>query len=406
MIFLYWLISIVNFIYLVTKKRNIDLFTVTFLAFIYYNFPAFFGNITFEGYIINMDIDNKVYYFLIFVQILFFIVIFIHDKKINIEELEQRKKRDFPKYFIYSIFLVTIMFYLVEFYISGINTFLSVRKTEVDSSIFYGFGLWGALISFFLGVRYRYNFITVGSFVFILFSLFVGSRAYIATAILGWLVLKNNKKIRIINSWKNILFVVTSFLFLVFYKTIFKAVKTLDLTLIIEDIKKLKINELSFFGEANAVMSNLNIILVNEYTSKFYSVFDYLIYQLPFSGIFLSKDYTRFSEFISNYVHPNIHFGMASNFWGEIYSVFGNVGMYLSAIIWVLFICFTNALLHVKRSVILIFPAVIYSVFYIHRVDVSFVTGAFQANLFISLLSYLFYFIYIKQFVKIKVEEF
>ncbi|WP_233879578.1 O-antigen polymerase [Virgibacillus halodenitrificans] len=405
MILLYWTISVINLAYLIFKKRNIDLFTIGFLSLIYYTLPAFFGTISLGKHIVNMQIHNKVYYFLIFLQLLFLIVIVFNDKRINNKELKEKGNKQVSKYYIFCIFFLTILFYCIEFLISGFDTFFSLDKAEIRMTTFYGLGIWGALMSFFLGIKYKYNYIIIGSLIFILFSLFVGSRAYIATAILGCILLLSKNKIRLVNSWRNILVLIISFLFLVFYKTIYTAVKTLDSDILTNSIKNINFSELPFFSESNAILSNLNVILLYEIKNE-YSVLEYSLHQIPFSSLFLTDKYVTFSRFVSANVHPDIHFGMGGNLWGEIYSVFGFVGMYIAAILWVLLIYITNISLYKFRGTILILPAIIYVVFYVHRIDLSFVIGSFQSNIFIIFLAFLFYSIYIKQFIRYKVMDY
>ena len=96
----------------------------------------------------------------------------------------------------------------------------------------------------------------------------------------------------------------------------------------------------------------------------------------------MNYEYLKFSTILHENYHT-VHWGLASSFLGEALSLFGFFGLFFVILLWIYGIYIFNYKIKKSNSFMLLmfFPVFIYITFYIHRIDITFVFGAFKTVL-------------------------
>lgn len=411
MIYIFWLSSIILITYIITRKRYVDLFTVATVCFFYYSFPAFIGKIDAANGVYVSEVHNGTYIVLITLIFSLLIGAILYDYKFQ-TTISYVKT---PKYVIRLLCYFTIAVFLLNLLVIDISVFLDPDKTLIseEDTRFYNLSLWAGLICLVIGVNKKQIFpATIGSLI-VLFSLYVGSRAYIMIAVLTLVVLLfRGKKLQIVKKPKFVLIGIFTIFILSVYKEVYKAIKDNDWNYLKETLFDSSFyQELDVFVEANAILSNLNVAIELGFNIELYKIFMNFINIFPFVfryfNIFSGEQVTTydFADIISNEFHPEISYGMGRNFWAEIYTYGGPITLFLFIVGWILLIILGNRMI-LNQSLLGIFilPAFLYSSFYIHRLDLSMITSSFKSNLIIFIIIYSCYLIFIKPYIKKEIK--
>ncbi|MFS1428077.1 O-antigen polymerase [Vibrio splendidus] len=396
--FSFLIIYFLSFSYAVFRYRRFDIFSILLLSLCFYYSSAVFNTVSVFGVVENVQVDNRTYIvlFLIFSLSLFFTYIndkfvkFIGVRKFNADYLLITKFLVFSSILCFSIGVIQV---------GGLSVFFEGSKSNLanKSTAFYGLSIWLFSCSFAISVYFKYFRLALFTLIFILFSLIIGSRSTaVISFLLAFLLLYDFKLTRLSNLYKEAVIVIVFVSLMVVYKFIYKDIRSgefSDIFLVIYNI-----DIYSFFGvlmsESSSVVYNLNTVFTQEISLPNYVLYHRLLSLLPAAGDYyqnmLGLDIPRFSYFLINEIY-DLHFGLASSIFGEVIAISGWFGLVLFLLVWLLIILYFNVKLYHGMNIyqLAFLPAIIYSSFYIHRIDVTFYIGYFKYAIFICLTIYL-----------------
>ena len=371
-------------------RRRIDFLSIAALSFILYSSNCLIGKVWVEqsGYnAYEADIHIHVYY-LICTQ-LFVIYMFLLFRRNNVKflrgnnsftRIKQDEKVENKLYWTIILGVSVICIVYTFFCVIGIQSFFSYTpKADVlnKTSLMFGISVWGGLLCFFYNYIKSNKFGIIVSVILILFTVLYGSRAYLASAMIGFLVitslgwkkrgkennenvLKSNSKIIIIGS--------IMFMFLIIYKLVNKEVRAGDTEAISKVLTDASTWRTMFdIAELRIVCADYNWIIEKHFRLPVWDVVARLVSICPFANKVISVEYPiRFSGILQQGMRTT--YGLANNFWGECYAMAGNGFVIVMTLLWMGLISKLNDRIKVSKSPFLLTVAS-YLSFYIHRLD-------------------------------------
>lgn len=408
MIIIYWLLTIISILYILFKNRRFDLFTIAVVFYIYYTLPALTGVVEVGDGMYYSEVHFNTYVIISIIMITLITTMFLYDRKQY--KIQQKEYLPGIKYIHYSLTFLAFFLLFANIGLIGIEPFFNPDKSVLSQHFrsFYDIAIWIALTAIILGLQNKSFKIVILNFFIVTFTLIVGSRAYFTLAIISiGLLLFREKRLKLIK-YKRILFFTGALaLFLTFYKEIYKTVKTFDVSQIITSLTNFEtFKNASFFIESNSIFASLNIAVEQKFRQEPGVISDILVNSVPLLKDilnFFSYEQTftspRFAPIVSREFFPNIHWGMGSNIWAEMYSIGGILTILMFLGLWMLIMWYGNKLL-VSQSFIspFLLPGIVYSTFYVHRLDLTLAIGAFKIGIGLFIMFLIIYKIAIKPY--------
>lgn len=389
-------------VFLVRKK--IDLFTIFFsCAFIYF-VPAFLGSLKHPGVQGSVPISNETYGVLILIVGVMFYFLVINDfflrsgKNVIAPRINNASVGKFETiWFCFFYMLVLTIFFIT----ADIYTLVSSGKDKVSSSSgpVYGIAIWFSISACIVGYLNRDRVIFFIGASFIIFSLYVGSRAYFVTFILsmallhfGYKELKYSKKLKV-------LFIgVIAFLFVLFYKYFYLFLKVGDYERLFEALVSSETYLVALsLSEPNLVIMHINNLIDSDIRAPTYYAWERALRFFPFISDFVGSssgvEFRSFSDVLNDRFY-RLDYGVGSSFWAELVYLFGFFGLFIGVFLYSLLIfCFSMFVSRLRGIALPIFlPLFIYLTFYVHRIELYLMAAVFKSTLvlvFIWLIMYL-----------------
>ena len=350
------------------------------------------GEINFKSVVDGMLIDARVYLLFIFIYIICF---FFMLKSDGLSKKNPLINKSSPAEII-SLSFLSLGLFLVGLVETGwAEFFFGVKGNDVELSAFLGISVWAALVLFSLSYKAKKlsrTGILVSLFIIGSFLLF-GARSYAAILLLTFVLLRSDfeKKYAAKDLGLVIGMAVCVFLFASF-KLFYKVLKSSSLELIFSNLadQEIEVYYTLILADPLAVIYNLNLVVYHEKTLHLGYLVHRVVSIIPFFGGVISEinngEYLRFSDILKNEFH-NVPWGLASTFIGELLALIGYSGTLIVLFLWIFLIYVFNTFLSGSftffgRAMI---PALIYAIFYIHRVDITFVLGAVKTTLVVFL---------------------
>lgn len=227
--------------------------------------------------------------------------------------------------------------------------------------------------------------------------MFIGSRAYVTTAIVVVLVY-NWEKIKFSIKTNLKLFVIGGLLLfaILVYKEIYIYVKDFDFNKVASILlnSQTYIDTLSDNAESRVVFSIYNYVITNNFQLSNVDTFARVMSIFPIANDFIDTTLSvRFSTIMMNNVF-NTTYGLASNFWAESYAMWGIKGIFLAQFIWMLVLFKCNKYFYMlKNKSCFILTIASYCSFYINRLDYVQVFGMIKSVLFVYFIWIFSYYI-------------
>ncbi len=406
-----------------TTHRRIDFLSIAAASFILYTSNCLIGEVWvpqsgFNAYESAIHLET---YVLICAQ-LFIIFAFFYLKKKNIKIVVcghsgnkiQKRNDSFlynavvnkdNKFYWIVVLLISAgsIAYNLIFRI-GLDTFFSyTAKGDIlnETSFLFGIAIWGGLICFFHFFTVKKKIGSIVSAAVILTSVLLGSRAHIASALVGVLIIKSfgwhkkkREKIRTNkgfgkNNRKIIVLAFIMLMFLIMYKLVYKEIRAGDIEGVLEVLKNPKTwSDLFDIDELRIVCANYNYVIEKHIKLPIMDVIARLVSMVPFANDYIPiENPLRFSTILRQEI--NTTYGLASNFWGECYAMGGVVFLMLMTFVWMTFINKITDLTFAGRSPFLLTVAS-YLSFYIHRLDWTQVMGCIKIVILFYLIKMIF----------------
>lgn len=389
MILIHYFISIVVLI-LFLKRKRFDLLLIGFISLLIYFLPTFYSYTSITKYYyskINFNtyllIDTMIVLFYLFVLVNDF---FIKRKSVKVAfNFNTNDKYTFKliNLVIYSVFVVVIL----DLGISNLVQTKSFINSNINS-LGYSFVIWSSLVVYTFGLKTRKRLYLVYSVVIILFSVFIGSRAILATAFVITLVIKWSESKRFIKDNRLGVISATVFALIVLvYKELYKYVKAGDFKSVFEAISNIgTYKSVLEFPESFITFSLLNYTIDNNFRLGNEHLNGILISIIPGLNNMYDTSMLRMSSIYKNIIFDT-HFGLANSIWGESYAIGGFWGVYVFFIIWLLFLAISNWLIGKSTiAIVFIIPLATNLSFYIHRLDFVQVIGVFKNIILVSII--------------------
>jgi len=386
------------FIYIFLKSRSFDLFSLLVLSLLFYYSSALFTHISIFGVVEDVPIDDRTYYALTFIFIASLFFTYVSDRSRLVKRISSEKKNTYVITTLLTI-VSALVFMIGVYQLGGVSVFFAGSKSDLGqlNAVFYGLSIWLMLSTLAVSSYYKYHKYILICSIIAIFTLAVGSRATIVICIFVFSLLYFNlQKIRLAKYYKAFCILLCLVLFMVIYKFIYKSVRSGDFSSILNILLTLDFDSLIgvFMSESSSVVYNLNTVFVNELALPDHVLYHRLFSIIPFLGDYyknlIGLDIPRFSYFLINDVYE-LHFGLASSIFGEVIAISGIVGFVIFVSLWLCLVSYFNLELNKGLSLyqVIFIPALVYSVFYIHRVDLTFFIGYFKYAIFIAIVTHI-----------------
>lgn len=389
--------------------RRVDCISIAAASFILYSSNCIIGKVWIpqSGYNAYYSDISFQTYSLIIIQLLI-IYLFLLFKRYGIESRIQIKSIRYEKSYkqninnkLYWRFILVLAYGIIGYYLIfkiGLSSFFSyTTKGEIlsETSFLFGLSIWGGLICFYHYYLSRKYVGAALSFGIIIISVILGSRAYIATAFVGVLLIISfgwNKRVILNNSKtkRRIILLGTVMLaFLIIYKLVYKEVRAGDfvgaLTVLSNSQTWLNLFDID---ELRIVCANYNYTVDNHIRLPLSDVMARLLSIIPFANDYIPIEFPlRFSDYLQSSIRTT--YGLASNFWGESYAMGGPVFVAFITFAWLFGLSAVNDRLKKTESPFLL-TIVSYLSFYIHRLDWTQVMGCLKLVLVLFIVRIIF----------------
>lgn len=402
MSYIYAFLIILLITYILTRK--FDLLSLAGISHIIYTIHSVFGTVWIpksSGYYYYENIAAKTYSMVIIQLLIIITFIFVNDN-LKISTASIIDKATVSKYtvskakkYAFSFLLAFAVFFtLTNIGRFGTDIFHMNKKVIVsEMDVFYGLSVWSALVILAYSIDHNNKKMFFISSSIILINLFIGSRAYFATAVVILLTLK----------WKNVRNVIYSNFKVFFaglmgisglfiYKQIYKDIRQFAIGTVLTKLTDIETYAGAFqLDEPRIIMSIYNYVLSLNYRlepmdsiARILSIFPLINDYIP-----VSKN-LRFSSIIKNEIFKSTY-GLASSFWAESYAMLGYFGIIFFTLAWLIVLKKGyNCLNASGSSKYFIIPGVAYLSFYIHRLDYLQIMGAFKSLLVIYFIWWMF----------------
>ena len=402
--FIYVALCALLLIRIVIRKR-FDFLSIAALSFIGYTSSCLVGRVWISragGYYYNEALGTQTY-LIIFAQMVLILIALcfrlengilneddfgVRDRPVGYR-LQRRKNSKFWNWLLIAcaaIFLYNIVFRI------GLSVFFSaMRKSKIMEQVdsLFSFGIWGAIICFLYGMLQRKPIHIMGGGMMIMMMFIMGSRAYVATAAAGAMVvvftrhrtsLRNKIRIGLIG--------LVLVLALLLYKSVYRDVRALDFravaaTLVNPDtyLDMLDIDEFRI----NA--SLYNYVLEKDFRFPVMDSAARVLSIIPVVNDFIPTKYPiRFSSYLMNTAFQSTY-GLAGNFWAESYAMGGYAFILFMTGVWLYLVKRSGEYVRRNRESAA-FPVTIasYCCFYLHRLDWVQALGCVKSVLIIGVL--------------------
>lgn len=390
------------------SRRRFDFLSIAAVSFVLYTSNCITGRVWIEGGRLGTYYQSNIIpltYMLIICQMLIIIlsmhISFINGKAKWSRSIIQEESLGYEEYseaehthFYWDVLLIFSVFefiYTIFFQIGILSFFSYTRKNDLYemTGVLYSLAVWGSVLCFMYGIQKGKKVFSIISMILILVTVISGSRAYLATALVGYIVIraKKIKKVKVSNR-RMIVLGIIAFFFLLFYKNIYSEVRALD------------------FGAVYKIITSpetyANILDINEFRITT-SIYNYVVEEgfrlpvgdsiarlvsiIPFINNVIPTSYSlRFSSIAMNDFF-GASYGLANSFWAEIYAMGGILLLMIVTGIWLHFIKWYNNFINGKAKMSpFALTIAAYCSFYIHRLDWLQVWGCIKSVLVFYLI--------------------
>lgn len=411
MYYIFLFISFFSLSYVLFANRRIDCFTLLAGSLFYYSAPLLLGHITIPGFIYRLEIIDEIYiiYTLTYIALMLFM---LYNDRI-VSNVNFQFDIQVSRVKITPFFYLTLLIFLVGvIQIGPVNYFFENKSTTNinDGGGLITLSVWFSLILLVLTYRQKkYNVYFGISFLILASYLLFGPRALFVVGIMSlWLIHYSFIRTRLIYHLKSLIFLVGLAMLMVVYKTFYRVLKAMDLSLLVNTAQSIDLSLVTsaLLGDPTAVIYNLQVTILNNVDLSISFLLHRIVSIFPaLGGIYsevMQEDFVRYSRYLADNYH-NLHYGIASSIFGEFIAISGYLGLSLFITMWISIVYWFNCKILLSRNdiYIILFPAITYISFYIHRVDFTFALGAIKT----ALLAYIIIialFILLKGFVKRK----
>lgn len=381
--------------------HRINIVGISLLALVFYTFPCAVGEVYIEGGMLYLYQDkiSEDTYLLVISQLL--IINFLAYSKFKMfKDINKIKsvlgniQHNNLGYEIVFIFSAIELIY--ELFIEiGVDVFFSpISKTEImqDMGTLFTMGLWGILLSFVYAVKKRDIIKLFICGILLLFILIMGARSYPVFAVISVMLLKvKNTEIKVNNRFRWYFVAGAIATLLIIFKNVYKPLRALDFNVVISVLEHYDLFAHFFDIQENRITFSLyNYVVSTDFSLPFIDTMVRILSIVPFLNDFIALNYPlRFSE-IAKEIWFHSTFGLGSSFWGESYAMGGSLFLFLITCVWILFIRkFEYKFNEDTDSSPCWIVFLIYTGFYIHRLDWVQVFGAAK-SLFLLYLVIIF----------------
>lgn len=371
------------FLAIVVLKNRIDMVSIGAICFIVYSMYCLPG-IGISG--MYRPLLSSQLYLLIYIQLTIIIIYVIVNRQKELKGKiiysanysQKRSRQDISKdrvlqstFVIYSWLMLS--FTLINVFSIGLSGFAAGKEYVWEqANILYIISLYGVFPSFAYGIHVKNKWVYIPSLIVAFIIFYSGSRAFLATLIVIFLLEKGseywtrrgNRKILIIGA--------VAIVFLLVYRNVDQQIMQGDFEgafkALLEPETWLKGLE---FNEPRVIIANYDYVLTSgvrlPFSDILYRFLDIIPGLTSFLGIKL-KYPEYFSTWLMNQVKASA--GVGGTFWGESYAMFGIAGVILFTLVWLNFLKFCNKHLnHHKKYSSFIISLGAYLGWYINRLD-------------------------------------
>lgn len=397
---IYLVLSMLIMVFVIRSK--LDILSIGAVCFIVYTIYCIPG-IGISGFY-RPTLSPQLYYLVYMQLILIFAFVYTNKQKvINAEPVPSSRKivlsyNDIDvstdktltdSFVIYTC--VMVFFLLVNLISIGIFG-LAAGKEFVwqRTNILYIICLYGAFPSFVYGIHTRNKWIWLPSIIIELTIFFAGSRAFLATLIIIFLLeqganlwekRENNKMIFLAGA--------IAVVFLLIYRMIDQQIMQGDIEGAFITLSKSEtwIKALEF-NEPRVIIANYDYVLTSGLRLPFSDIIYRFLDIIPglTSLIPIRLEYPEyFSTWLSDQVNSSA--GVGGTIWGESYAMFGVIGVFTFTLIWLQFLKVSNEYLkHHKKYSSFVISIGTYLAWYINRLDYNRVFQAIKVTIFCFLI--------------------
>lgn len=408
MIVIHWILWISIIVYLVSKRRVVDFYTIAISGFILYILPSFWGTTWTTQNLYYEKVHFETYIVIDLISIILFLSLLYNDKNKPCKIVESSIKQ-FPRQLFFLLGIISYLLMLIAVLKVGLSVILADNKSLLNIDVmnpFFSLSIWASLIVLSYGMISKNRTYFVIALPIIIFTLYLGSRAHLVIAaistVLIWLSKSGEK--RLFKEWKYGLVLVLVAVVATLYRVIYPFVKRGEYRYILSLLgdKEFYFDRIFVLPhEFYIVFSTLNLSVSNKLDLGVEFIFNQIINFIPLLSRIVDTPNIKYSEIIMQNYYQGSRFGMASNIWAEMYSSGGVILVILFTIIWVKIINFFNRQLIYKRRMSPFFiPFGVYSTFYINRLSFSLALGDMKYILFLLIISIVIYNIFLKPYMK------
>jgi|APSaa5957512535_1039671.scaffolds.fasta_scaffold46678_2 hypothetical protein len=375
-------------LFILFKKRRIDLFTILMLCTFYYSSPLLNGILYDTDMHKIIKISPKIYWFYTF---LYGAMIYAANKFDKIDHLFISKNIYNHSYLQFYLFMTSLIFLILV----TIDWSFFLQQEAYEKSAKQFGPLWAAftasILTFLsLAKNSSYKSYIVTALFFLLTTLIAGSRAYFAAGAIVFIICtyKSSLPIRIASNISVLLKITFGFLFLFFWKSAYPFILAGQFMEAHQTITDPVAIGFRLFKGSEAGLCMLNFHhAIDYFETSPGSFFELIVVKLiPFlssefaSGFNLNG--SSFSDILNIKYYQTVTYGMGSNLWGSIYYVSGSLGLilFVALFLWLVFIL--NKLIKINDlwSHHLVGPST-FLCFYGTRIEVANIAYFFYVNI-------------------------
>ena len=398
--YVFWGIFVVTIVYLVVRSRMIDFFSLATVCFYLYHMPYLFGSFEYELlYLNHTSIGGLAYFYVSMIASVLFLAMVFFDFNIRGKVRVAKPLAPVDLVQIRCVLGIAIVLFLYALYTEGVSSLVNSKRGGGVMGPLFGMSTWAFLIGLSLGLVNRHRLtICICLFCLLLSMLMTGSRSYFVVALVMCVLFFSAKNGEVVVV-KNLRIVFLGGLVLgvtLLYKPLYRSIQDLDYSAVGALLSDSETYKGAFsFGESYVVASHFQQAIDSDLSLGGAFIIHRLLSIFPvIPSLFESltaSDYPRYSSIIlSDYY--NSSFGLASNIWAEGYALGGGLALCFILVAWI-FVIYKSSVCWVLgyRSGVFpyLIPFIVYLSFYMHRLDITFVLGAFKVCVFFYIFSYL-----------------
>lgn len=372
-------------------RNRIDLILLFYLSNVLYHHGIILDYIDTGSFAAFPSVESKAIITVVFSSLLIIQIIDLTiSKKISVRSVERVFRPTKQAHKMFTVFMwlsaISTLLFLYsargELMVGKAGSKASAIPFSYLGSYYFAYACSGY---FYLSQNYRIFGLTV---IIILLYVFVGTRAFAVLFILNILMLAtSNKTLFSKEVVKYCIIITLAFVFFALYKHFYIALKSLDLSQLVDVFAKLdvaKIMWMLFSAEWAQISMNTHKITMLE-NKELYNFWDSLVMAIPGFDAW-SHLPERFSEVIYFHANPGYTYGLGGAFWAEIWYAHGLLGVFVVSQIILWYVLYCNTLLTNRLEMYLYHaPLVIFISFYLPRNDFTLLMGSLK-NLAFSLI--------------------